>query len=110
MTYPVLARPHLEALLVARVLLDPELADHVDDTRLSPAAQQLVDFAADENTAARVTLWLGVTDEFQARLAKRVDALTLEELRYHPTATLVALINQLPQLGVTSARPRSHAA
>lgn len=104
MTHPVLARPHLEALLVARVLLDPELADHVDDTRLSPAAQQLVAFAAEDNTAARATLWLGVADEFQARLVRRVDALTLEELRYYPTATLVALINQLPHLAAAHHR------
>lgn len=110
MTHPLLSRAHLEACLVARVLLDPDLADHVDDTRLSPAAQQLVGFAANHNAVACASLLLGAEDEYQVRLARRVDALTLEQLRFFPAATLVALINQLPRLGVSSDRPRSHAA
>lgn len=110
MTHPLLSRAHLEACLVARVLLDPELADHVDDTRLSPAAKALVAYAAEDNRLACASLLLGAEDEYQARLATRADAVTLEDLRFFPAATLVALINQLPRLGVSSRASRSHAA
>jgi hypothetical protein len=100
--HPLVSRPHLEPLLIARVLLDPELADRVDDTRLSPAALALLDFAAAENTLARAALGYGATDEYQQRLAQRVGHLTLDELLFYPTDTLVGLINALPRI---AARP-----
>lgn len=101
MTHPLLTRAHLEAVLVARVLLDPGLIECVDRSRLSPAADALCAYAAEENAGARVALQLAVEDEYQARLATRVDRLTFEELRWYPAATLVELVNQLPQLATT---------
>jgi hypothetical protein len=103
-TAPVLSRAHLEALVVALALLNPALADGVDYERLSPAAAALLDFVVDENTAARACLHLGAADEYQARLATRTDQLTLEELRFFPAATLVALVNTLPVLGAKRRR------
>lgn len=98
MTHPLLTRPHLEALLVARVLLDPATAIGVDRARLSPAANALLDYAVEENTAARAALQLAATDEYQLRLADRVDRMTLEDLRFFPITTLIELVNQLPRL------------
>lgn len=94
------SRAHLEALLIAFVLLDPDLLLAVDASRLSPAAVALVSFAADDNTAARASLGFAITDEYQSRLALRVDALTFEELRYYPMDTLLGLVNALPALAV----------
>lgn len=101
MTHPLLTRAHLEALLIAFVLLDPELLDRVDDTRLSPAAHALCAFAATHNVGARACLQLGVEDEYQERLALRVGRLTMDELCWYPVWLLVELVNQLPQLAVT---------
>jgi hypothetical protein len=98
-THPVLSRAHLEAVLVALALLNPALADGVDVERLSAAAAGLLAFVTDDNTTARACLHLGAEDEYQARLATRVDQLTLEELRFFPALTVVALVNTLPVLG-----------
>lgn len=99
MTHPQLTRAHLEALLVALALLNPALGDGVDIERLSAAAAALLDFVTEDNTTARACLHLGADDEYQARLVTRVDQLTLEELRFFPAATVVALVNTLPLLG-----------
>lgn len=104
--HPLARRPHLEPLLIARVLLDPELADCVDETRLSAAAHALLDFAAADNTLARAALGNGVADEYQHRLAQRVGQLTMDELLFYPTATLVGLINALPQIAAKPVRQR----
>lgn len=98
-TSPQLQRAHLEALLVARTLLDPAFADDVFEDRLSPAALALLDYVAESPILARSALDAGARDEYQHRLAIRAMRLTTEELAYFEPTTLVALVNQLPELG-----------
>lgn len=99
MTHPLLERKHLEALLVARTLLDPVFADDVDTERLSPAAHALLEHIAESPILARNALDAGARDEYQHRLAKRALQLTTEELAYYEPRTLIALVNQLPPIG-----------
>jgi hypothetical protein len=98
-SHPTLTRVHLEAVLIARAVLDPAVADDVDETRLSPAALALLHYAADDNVSARASVLAGAVDEFSARLAQRVERLTIADLTFWPLSVQVALVNQLPRLG-----------
>ena len=102
MTHPLLERAHLEALLVARTLLDPAFADDVEVARLSPAANALLDYILEAPVLARNALDAGACDDYQLRLATRATRLTTEELAYFEPTTLVALVNQLPAIGARS--------
>lgn len=104
MTVRELTRPHLEALLVARAVLDPAFADDVEECRLSPAATALLDWCAEHPPAMRGAIVGAPRDEYQLRLVKRVLALTLEELAFFSGETLVALVNLLPIIGAERAR------
>lgn len=102
-------RTYLEAVLIARVVLDPTIAARFDVECLSPAAATLFDGVLDEPTAAQYCLLATVepsgnadADRFVVKLARRVEALTLPEITFHPRDTLVALINSLPRLGASS--------
>jgi hypothetical protein len=99
-----LSRAHLEALTLAYVLQDPDVADALDFPRLSPAAAALIEFAVDYNELARAEIGLRVNDQFRARLARRMLALTVEQLCYFPRDTVVALVNALPVIGAERAR------
>jgi hypothetical protein len=99
MTHPLFERKHLEALLVARTLLDPTFADDVDETRLSQSANALLDYIDYSPILARNALDAGAADEYQLQLAKRAKQLTAEELAYFEPQTLVALVNKLPAIG-----------
>ena len=102
MTHPTLERAHLEAVLVHQAVLRPELADCVDDARLSPAAIALLDVVCDlAHPAARVAAIARATDPYQARLAKRVLALTLEPLAFYSDEGLIGLLNALPRLSAS---------
>ena len=102
MTHPTLERAHLEAVLLHQVVLRPDLADCVDDARLSPAAIELLDVVCElAHPAARVAAIARATETYQARLAKRVLALTLEPLAFYSDEGLIGLINALPRLSAT---------
>jgi hypothetical protein len=115
LTHPALTRAHLEAVLIARVLLDPALADDVELDRLSPAALKLV-FAAVGNAelAGGAGGLLAVAepsgdpaaDAFVVRLADRVEALTLLDLTLFSRALLLALVHTLPPLHADRAELR----
>jgi hypothetical protein len=65
-THPMLERKHLEALLVARVALEQDIADDVDAARLSPAAIALLEEIAEwPRIAAEILEHLG-NDEYQS--------------------------------------------
>lgn len=106
MSHPLLERAHLEAVLLARVLLDPELAGAVALDRLSPAALTLLLAAVQDPAGAGGAGLLAVAvpsgdrtqDAFVVRLAKRVEALSLLDLTFYPRETLLALVNRLPVL------------
>lgn len=110
MTHPALTRAHLEALLIARVLLDPSLAECVDDARLSPSAQRLMDAVLDTPHIAGAAGLLAATDptddpvanSFIVRLAKRVESLALRDVAVCSIDELVGHINRLPRLGLVS--------
>ena len=104
----LLQRAHLEALLVALVLHRPRLAGRVQAERLSPAAIALVRFCVDRHDVARISLYSGVADEYQYRLARRTLELTLEEQLFFPASTLIGLVNALPAISAT--RRTRHAA
>lgn len=107
-----MTRQHLEALLIGRALLGPAIAETIDRRRLSPAAVRLLDAVVAAPAAARCAGLLIVTepsnnadaDAFVVRLAKRVDALTLAELRAMLDGELVMLVNALPILSARSPR------
>lgn len=110
MTHPLLTRAHLEALLIARALFGPAIAEQVDWSRLSPAAERLLDAVVAAPAAARVAGLLAVTpssddpkaDQFCVRLARHVDGLTLAEMRELLDGELVMHLNALPQLASSS--------
>lgn len=103
MAHPKLERGHLEALLVARTLLDAAFADDVFSECLSPAALALLDYVVTDPILASNCLTYGARDDYQRRLAERVDRLTVPDLLFFDPATLVALVNQLPPIGARRA-------
>ena len=113
MTHPLLARAHLEALLLARVVLDPTFGEMVDPARLSPAAQLLLDAAmALPATAGAAGLLAAAeptdcaeSNRFVVRLVQRVERLALLEITYFPAHVLAGLVNALPVLGVVTPAP-----
>ena len=102
-------RAHLEALFVAHVLIDESLVDAVEESRLSPAANELLDMIAEWPWAMRSSFAMtaaGAEDEFVTRLAMRVQSLTLADLTTFARSTVVQLCNRLPEI---SARRKSAA-
>lgn len=116
MSPPVLPRAHVEALLVAHVLLDPELLDtaELDELcatgRLSHGCRELLTLVDEHEPFVRVALvsvahWTG--DEYAVRLARRTEQLRLSELAEWTRATVVGLALGLPRLGTPKrARPQ----
>jgi hypothetical protein len=111
-------RAHLEALLIGRALLDPSIVDGavpIDRDRLSVAAARMLEAVLEAPAAARIAGILCVTppsadehaDAFCVRLERRVDALTLADLRALLDGELVAAVNALPRLGAASPSDRA---
>ena len=104
--HPYARRAHLEAILLARVMLDPSLEAFIDRRVLSPAADLLLDAALDD---PEVCLGSGLlcrtrppanddAKRFCVRLAKRVDQLSLREIGFFSLLALLAFVNSLPRM------------
>ncbi len=98
----LLERAHLETLLVALALIDESLVDAVDESRLSPAANALLDLIAATPFAARADLPASAQtfagDEYVMRLATRVTALSVGEMVEFSRDTVTGLCNRLPAI------------
>lgn len=114
----VYPRAMSEALLVAHVLLDPELLAYVDLTRLSGGCRTLLGLVESEEFVVRgaglvaASEWTG--DPYAVRLAERVVRLPLGDLAEWTRETVVGLANSLPplspSLGAGSPRARGRRA
>jgi len=106
-------RRALEALLVAHVLINPQLLERRTAPRLTPAARAVLDIVRANHTSARIngplTVALrllrltrghwprGVHAWDVARIAQRAERLTLDELVYLPTETILRLLDSHPR-------------
>lgn len=100
MTHHALTRAHLEATLVAYAVVQPDrradLLERVDRLRVSASAVGLLEQLAapidgpDDN-------WIWAATKGQHALMARVEAITIADLCFWPEATLLSLVNQLPE-------------
>src|SRR4051812_37733386 len=92
---PVLARPHLEALLVAWLLVSDDARAAVfsiDRARVSGAAWALLRRLADP-----AVVFVGPVTKGEHALFERVEALAFGDLMRWDFATLLVLVDQLPE-------------
>lgn len=104
--HPYARRAHLEAVLLARVMLDPAIADYIDRRCLSPAADRLFEAAiSDPDICLGSGLLCRTTPpsdadgkRFCIRLAERVEKLSLREIGFFSVLALIAFVNSLPRM------------